>query len=270
MLRVLVLFIFLQFALPHPKKVCDPIIEKCGENPALDGNFIYNFQRKGRTRAIVSSSSRSVTYHPRYGVKFVLDNEEKDVNLKSRFYIMYGKVTFFAKVFDSENVATTLGLKSDVDDEISFDFSTFEGHKALNTTTARRGKVSESVQVADCPKLQDTHIYTIEWKNSAIQWSIDGVVIRTLYANVDAEKYPQTPMYVRMASLYTGKQIDESVDALAVQSLRVENYSTGTKYEYQNQTGNLDSIRPCHGEISSDGPVLKTWFRNALLLSRPV
>ena len=50
------------------------------------------------------------------------------------------------------------------------------------------------------------HMYSIDWTPEAIQWIIDGQTVRTLKASDVGDKYPQTPMQVRLGAWTAGKE----------------------------------------------------------------
>lgn len=254
----------------EPRPQCRTVTRNYGENPALGGSFNFNFQHKGRSRAMIVSNTRAVNYSPRSGARFLLEAENQEVSMRSRFYIMFGKVSIDARVSSHRTVSTVLALQSDVMDEINFKFPAGPDMslRAVYTSALRRGLDVGSVERIDDLALGDVHTFTIEWRATGIQWLIDGVCVRSLNADSDQSMYPQTPMFLRLSTTST-VSLEEQFEPLCVQAVRVENYSTGVKYTYVNGSTTLDSIVPIRGKIASDGPILRTWFRNALLLTRP-
>jgi beta-glucanase (GH16 family) len=75
-----------------------------------------------------------------------------------------------------------------------------------NTTTYNRA----TYETVNDPQ-DEWHTYTIEWTAAAIEWSVDGDVVRTLkYADaLDGANYPQTPMRIKLG-IWDGGAADEA------------------------------------------------------------
>ena len=93
-------------------------------------------------------------------------------------------------------------LESDDLDEIDFEWL---GSRTNEVQTNYFGKGNTTVyDRGGKTRVQDTqettHIYTIDWSPEAIQWSLDGVVIRTLaYEDANGgDNFPQTPMRLKL------------------------------------------------------------------------
>lgn len=116
---------------------------------------------------------------------------------------------------------------------------------------------------------QEFHDYGIEWTPQSIQWSIDGSVVRTLTPDqVKGDFYPQTPMQIKIGSWSGGDPQNEpgvikwangptdysnGPFDMIVESIKVQDYSTGTYYYYSDHSGSASSIRSEGGKILS-GP----------------
>lgn len=110
--------------------------------------------------------------------------------------------------------------------------------------------------------------YTVEWTESQIVWSVGDTVIRVLTpATADADQYPQTPMQVKFGAWSAGDPANSAGTiawargptdysdgpfTMVVQSLSVTDYSTGTEYEYGNESGNWTSIEAIGGAVNGN------------------
>jgi len=116
---------------------------------------------------------------------------------------------------------------------------------------------------------QDTyHNYTYQWTSSTIEWWINDQLIRTLhYADANGgHNFPQSPCFVRLGvwaggdpknDNYTigwaGGLVDYAAGpyTMVVQSLYVEDFTSGSKYEYGDTSGSWQSIKVTEGESST-------------------
>lgn len=239
-------------------------------NPALTNTFYVNFLKTGRCRALVASNPKAIGYNSKTGARIILDPNVCDnnfnVTLKTRFYIMFGKITIDAKLQNIQKVNTAIALQSDAGDEINFQLIDNEG---VYTDIRRNGSSTNQTEKVLVPCSHDYHTYTIEWRPSSIKWSIDGECIRTLSYSSCARLYPQTPMLVSLGSWSSLTSMEDQFESLSIKRMRIENYSTGIKYEYSNSSPNLDSVTVFKGEITKDGPVVRRWFKSALHLAKP-
>lgn len=104
------------------------------------------------------------------------------------------------------------------------------------------------------------HTYTVNWTSSSTTWAVDGTIVRILrYSDaLNGQNYPQTPMNLRLG-IWAGGDSSESEGTIEwaggetdysdapftmyVESVKVENYNTGTKYVYGDTSGNWTSIK---------------------------
>jgi beta-glucanase (GH16 family) len=126
--------------------------------------------------------------------------------MSSTHFVWYGKVSATLKTSAGPGVVTAFILQSNVRDEIDFEFvgtdlqhvqSNFYWQGALNYTN--------SANLTAVNTNTETHVYTINWTPEMVQWEVDNVVLRTLYAkdtyNVSTGQYmfPQTPSRVMLS-----------------------------------------------------------------------
>lgn len=113
--------------------------------------------------------------------------------------------------------------------------------------------------------------YTTVWTAEKLEWWIDGQLQRTLnYGDALAHggaRYPQTPCTVRLGSWPAGRKgnnngtiewagglADFSGDksyTMTVQSLYVEDFSSGKEYTYGDRSGNWQSIKSVAGNSTA-------------------
>ena len=116
-------------------------------------------------------------------------------------YILYGKITVRMLAAAIPGIVSSAITMSDIGDEIDWEFV---GHKSQSVQTNVFYKGiheygSHSQQIA-VDNIELFHNYTIDWKKDDITWSIDGVVVRTLFRNQSHSNlippyenwYPQT------------------------------------------------------------------------------
>lgn len=130
--------------------------------------------------------------------------------LSSTRYLWYGKVSARLRSSHLAGVVTAFIVFSNVQDEIDFewvgaDLETvqsnyyFQGH--LNYTHSKNFTTTDT--------FEDFHTYEIDWHEEYINWSLDGVVGRTLYKNETYNEtskeyaFPQTPARIQI-SLWPG------------------------------------------------------------------
>lgn len=127
--------------------------------------------------------------------------------------------------------------------------------------------------VADSGAVTAFHTYVIDWSETVTTWSIDGVVLRTLYA-ADAEvdssgksEYPQSPMQIKIGP-WAGGDPDNAAGTISwaggdinysggpytmiIQSVSVTDYSTGSEYEYAGTDGTYKDITAVGGIVNGN------------------
>jgi len=108
--------------------------------------------------------------------------------------------------------------------------------------------------------LRDNEANFVQWTADQLQWYIDSQLVRTLpYAAANGgNNYPQTPMTVRIGISAGGDpsnsngtiewaggltNYSQGPYTMYVQSATVNDYSTGSAYEYTDHTGSWQSIK---------------------------
>jgi hypothetical protein len=246
---------------------CDPLRQECSPNKALGAVVSIDFT-DGYSEHFVAVSKANRVEYTSDGVHFTIAQSGDNPTIQSDFYIMFGRVEVILKASPGQGIVSSFVLQSDDLDEIDLEWI---GNDSLqfqsnffsqgNTETYDRG---EFHNVHDP---QTTfHNYTIDWTESRITWIVDQQVVRILESNTPSG-YPQTPMLIRIGSWAGGDSVNNpgtiewaggTTDystgpfVFTVKSLFVQDYSSGTEYQYGDHTGTWTSIQAIGGEIRSE------------------
>lgn len=208
------------------------------------------------------------------GANFVINKASNAPTMSATKYIFFGKVTIVTKASPGTGIVSSFVLESDDLDEIDWEWlghddatvqSNFYGKG--NTTTYDR-----AIYHPVASPIGAWHEYTIDWTSSAITWSIDGSVIRTLpYGDplaLGGYNYPQTPMRVKLGSWVGCASAEAAADPLKkgtcewaggpadfsqapftmlVKSISIEDYGCATSYTYGDNSGSFESIQSTGG-----------------------
>ncbi|CDK26028.1 unnamed protein product [Kuraishia capsulata CBS 1993] len=244
---------------------CNPLsTSSCSPDKALATSIAVDFTEASDYFGVYSTADE--IFYNDTGLTLTLAERFDNPSLKSKFYIMFGRVEVELKSSYGQGVVSSFYLQSDDLDEIDMEW--FGGDASQmqsnyfskgDTSTYDRGEYHD---MAD-PR-SDYHTYALDWTSEELTWSIDGTVVRTL-KNTSSEGYPQTPMYVMMGIWaggdstnaegtieWAGGETDYS-DApfsMYIRNLVVSDYSTGSEYSYSDQSGDWTSIESTDGEIN--------------------
>lgn len=249
-----------------------------------------DFAGHGPSNSMIRTGSATIVYDPEEGAMFTISGAGHNPTLESKFYIMFGKVTVKAKAAEGAGIVSSIVLQSDDLDEIDIEYL---GNDPLqvqtnyfskgDTSTYDRGKYH---RVPGKPVTEEFHVYTIEWTADSIKWYVDNQLIRSLHSASQPDRFPQTPMSVKVGSWtagdpafnqrgtieWAGGEVNyaEAPFTYSVRSIDVEDYSTGTNYEYTDHSGSWTSIEAHNGVIGSTGPAAQTWFKSLLKIAKPL
>ncbi|CUM54540.1 unnamed protein product [Debaryomyces fabryi] len=188
--------------------------------------------------------------------------------MKSKFYIMFGRVEVHMKAANGTGIVSDFYLQSDDLDEIDIEFlggddTQFQSNYFSKGDTSTYDRGEYHTVLGDSPQT-GFHNYTIDWTEEECIWYLDGDAVRTL-KNSSSEGYPQTPMYLMMGAWaggdpsnaagtieWAGGETDytEAPFSMTIKSLVVSDYSTGKEYSYDDQSGDWTSIKAKDGEIN--------------------
>lgn len=247
---------------------CNPLTATCPPDPALGTSFTENFSGPP-SRFTEVLNGGEITYGSN-GVELTLNKRFDNPSLISDFYIMFGKVEIVLQAAQGTGIVSSFYLQSDDLDEIDIELFggdpyEFQSNYFVqgNTTTFDRGEYHPT----SSSPLSNFHTYTIEWTSDSLSWILDGVNVRTLVAATAPQGYPQTPMKV-FAGIWAGgdpsnppgtiewaggiTDYSQAPFNMYIKSLSVSDYSTGTQYEYTDQTGFWQSIKAVGGAVNGN------------------
>lgn len=171
--------------------------DNCPADPALGRHVKVDLSQK--SDLLKGPDSGTVSYG-QDGAKLSINKSGDGPTLISNFYIMFGHVDVQLKMAPGRGIVSSLVLLSDDLDEIDFEslggndnqvHSNFFGHVDLTDYTNDRTLNVDSVN-------DDFHTYSIDWTADHITWTIDNKVSRTVTAQSAGNKYPQTPMQLKI------------------------------------------------------------------------
>jgi Glycosyl hydrolases family 16 len=248
---------------------CNPLTSSgCPADSALGKSVTVDFT-KGASDSFTTQGSPS---YGSSGVSFTISKSGDAPQLTSRWYIMFGKVSVVLKAAPGAGIVSSFVLQSDDLDEIDWEWLGADpGEVQTNyfgkgeTTSYNRGAFHP-----DSGSQSGFQTYTIEWTSSQITWSINGNVVRVLTpATAESNQYPQTPMLVKMGAWAGGDPCCNAAGTIGwargptdytngpftmqVASVSVQDYSTGTQYKYNSQSGNWQDIVAVGGTVHSGG-----------------
>ena len=174
--------------------------ETCAPNPALGRSLNIDFSSASDQFTTIGS----VTYDSN-GAAFTVAKSGDSPQLNSKWYIMFGKVTWNVKAAPGQGMVSSMVLQSDDLDEIDWEFVGSQGTSAQSNyfgkgVTGSYNRGGNHV-LASGTTTNDYHTYTVDWSSEQIVWQIDGSTVRVLkYSDAAANQYPQSPMQVRIGA----------------------------------------------------------------------
>lgn len=244
---------------------CNPLTTgNCPADPALAASFKEDFTSESKHFLVVNSKGVSFTDD---GLELTIAERFDNPSLKSNFYIMFGKVEVVLQAAPGQGIISSFYLQSDDLDEIDIelfgtDTTQFQSNFFAKGYTGNYDR-GQYIATSSSP-VSNFHTYTLEWTESALTWSLDGNVVRTL-ESTDAKGFPQLPMYIMMGSWaggdpsnppgtieWAGGATDYSKApfSMYIKSVIVADYSTGSEYSYGDNTGSWQSIKVKDGSVN--------------------
>jgi beta-glucanase (GH16 family) len=183
---------------------------------------------------------------------------------------MFGKVSVTMKAAPGAGIVSSLVLQSDDLDEMDLEWLGADSQQVQSnyfgkgdTSTYDRGAFHET------PENQNEFVtYTIEWTSQQVVWSIGGSTVRVLTpATADTNQYPQTPMQIKFGSWSGGDPANppgtiewargptdysKGPFSMIVKSIDIADYSTGTSYVYNGNSGNWQDITAVGGAVNAN------------------
>lgn len=241
---------------------CNPLNATCPADPALGMNTTFHFNTSSSVTTAFNITNGALQYGAD-GAEFVVAKQGDSPTIQSKFNIFFGSVSVVMKAASGQGIISSIVLESDDLDEIDWEFM---GGNATYAETNYFGKGNTTAydRAVYYPVSNDVranfHNYTVDWTAERIDWLIDSNVVRTLmYADANGGKtYPQTPMTVRLGiwaggdptlNKYTIEWAGGETDftkgpyTMYVQSAEINDYSTGSAYQWTDNTGDWQSIK---------------------------
>ncbi len=180
----------------------------CPADPAFGKNKVECDFRKGECKAFHDLDGTTVTYDDSMGAVFSVDRATHAPTVRTDNYIFFGRIDVEIQAAPEGGIVTSAVLQSDDLDEIDWEWVGGDNTQVQSNyfskgddSTFDRGGFHD----VDSPITQ-FHMYTIDWTPEAIQWIINGKTVRTLKAADVGDKYPQSPMQIRLGAWTAGRE----------------------------------------------------------------
>jgi hypothetical protein len=198
------------------------------------------------------------------GAEFTITKSGDAPTIQSKWYIFFGRVSFFLKAAPGTGIVSSAILESDDLDELDWEWlgGTDYVNKVQSNYFGKGNTTSydRAAWAAASSTQSTTHNYTISWTSSATIWYIDEVAVRTLnYADaVSGTNYPQTPMNIRIGIWAGGDSgndegtiewaggetsYNDGPFTMYLEKIEVVNDNPGSSYSYGDMTGDYTSIK---------------------------
>ncbi|KAK6003868.1 hypothetical protein QM012_008718 [Aureobasidium pullulans] len=247
---------------------CEPLNTRCPPNAGLaSSTYTIDFTQQTTIPPEWTLSNYASLNFSSKGAAFTVAKRFDSPQLWTNFYIHYGKVEVAAQAAPGTGIVSSAVLLSDDLDEIDLEFS---GNNFNDTVSKGQNNYYGKGIAGDydrasffnvaSPQTQ-FHIYTVDWTATTLTWSVDGTIVRTLYAaNADngSHQYPQTPAKfqlgiwaggdygnawgtVEWAGGYT--DYTQAPFTMYVKSVQITNYNPAYAYNYTDDSGSSGSIQ---------------------------
>ncbi len=245
---------------------CNPLETTCPSDPALGKSIKLDLT--GPSSYFTASTNNGNYTYTETGLELSIEKRLDNPTIKSDFYIMYGKVETVIKAAKGTGIVSTIVFESDIGDEIDFEWLGGNDYNNQGQTNFfSKGNVDDNNKTnshyINSPQ-DEFHTYTIDWSMEKLVWYVDGVKVRTV-KNTTSKGYPQTPQYIKVGIWAAGDSsnsegtiewaggktnYDNVPFTMYIQSIIVEDYSTGTEYKYTDKSGDWSSIEAIDGKIN--------------------
>ena len=245
--------------------VSSPTAGTCPADTALGKSVKIDFTNG----ASDEFTSQGVPTYDSNGASFTVAQSGNAPTIISKWYIMFGHVEVTMKAAPGTGIVSSCVLQSDDLDEIDWEWLGGSGDEVQSnyygkgqTTTYDRAAVHAVTNTQG-----QWHTYAVDWTETQIVWQIDGKTVRVLTFDSANGQYPQTPMQLKLGSWaggdsanpvgtiqWAGGVTDYTAGpySMVIQSISVTDYSTGTQYEYGNQSGDWSSIESTGGSVNGN------------------
>ncbi|KAF9697327.1 hypothetical protein EKO04_004597 [Ascochyta lentis] len=243
---------------------CNPTEKTCPKDTALSSStYTHDFTTSGADDDAWNVTAGNVTYTSS-GAEFTITKSGDAPTIRSKWYILFGRVSFFIKAAPGTGIVSSAILQSDVLDEIDWEWLGGTDYASkVQSNYFGKGNTTDynrAAWTAVSGAQTKTHNYTVTWTSSATTWYIDQVAVRTLnYADaLSGKNYPQTPMDIRIGSWAGGDSAndegtiewaggatnyDDGPFTMYLEKIEVVNENPGASYSYGDKTGDWESIK---------------------------
>ncbi|KAM3506008.1 hypothetical protein MY10362_002612 [Beauveria mimosiformis] len=185
---------------------CSPLKQDCPADPAVGKKGISCDFTKGACDAFEHIAGKEVTYDGARGAVCAVDAPLQAPTLQSKEAIFFGRLEVEMRAAPGRGVITSIVMLSDDLDEI--DLETVGSDTArIQSNTFSRGDSTRHDLLGYLP-VADTaagpHTYTVDWTTERIEFAVDGVVRRTLRRADIPDRYPESPMRVKLGAWVAG------------------------------------------------------------------
>lgn len=185
---------------------CSPLKQDCPADPAVGKKSIRCDFTKGACDAFEHIAGKEVTYGARGAVSAV-DAPMQAPTLQSREAIFFGRLEVVMQAAPGKGVITSIVLLSDDLDEIDLE-AVGSDTARIQSNTFSRGDSTRHDLLGYLPVADTTaaagHTYTVDWTTERIEFAVDGVVQRTLRRADIPDRYPESPMRVKLGAWVAG------------------------------------------------------------------
>ncbi|OAA64155.1 Concanavalin A-like lectin/glucanase [Akanthomyces lecanii RCEF 1005] len=246
---------------------CSPLKQDCPADPAVGKKGISCDFTKGACDALEHIAGKAVTYGSQGAVSAV-DAPLQAPTLVSKESIFFGRIEVEMQAAPGQGVVTSIVLLSDDLDEIDLE-ALGSTNDNIQSNTFSRGDQEKHDLLGLLPVSDLTgasHKYTVDWTTDRIEFSVDGAVKRTLRRADIPERYPESPMQLKVGAWVAGyKDGDEGRTHWAggiadfskgpsssfFKRIKVTDYAGGSsatdrdvkEYTYGDRSGNAKSIQ---------------------------
>ncbi|PYH75496.1 concanavalin A-like lectin/glucanase [Aspergillus uvarum CBS 121591] len=240
---------------------CNPLEKTCPADTALSSStFSSDFTQGESSFAGWTATANNVTFDEN-GAAFTINQRGQAPTIQTNFYFFFGRAEVVMKAASGTGIVSSIVLESDDLDEV--DWEALGGDTTqIETNYFGKGDTTtydRATWVGISSPQENWHTYTVDWTETALNWYVDGNLVRTLAYN-DASsgtRFPQTPMNLRIG-IWAGGDSDNAPGTIEwaggetdysqapftmyVKSVSITNNNPGCSYTYGDKTGSYSSI----------------------------
>lgn len=209
------------------------------------------------------ANHETIKYGPA-GAEFAFTKRNDAPTIFSNFFFLFGRIEYVVQAAPGQGIVSSMVLLSDDFDEIDWEF--IGGNNTSVQTNyfgkGHTGNYDYNKWIPVNRPQMAFHTYAIDWSPEWLNWTIDGIIVRSLKASdADANGYyfPQSPMQIRIGLWDAGDPAKDPATVrwgggytilppsqnytMYVKSVKIENHNPGAQYHYSDRTGSWRSIK---------------------------